>query len=108
MKDVIKRYPPPVRRKQIIDEGLRLSAQSHYGQLSRDSLAGAVGITGSSLSYLFGTMHKLRAEIIRAAINEGNHTVIIQAIMSGHPLAKNIPEAVRKAALKSLIDEVDN
>lgn len=98
------RLKPADRRKQLIETALKLAEGRDYTRITRDEIAAEAGVVGSVIHHQFGTMAKLRREIMRAAVAEERLAVICQGIATGDRQALEAPAELRLRALQSLVD----
>ena len=96
------RLKPAVRRDQILTTALSLAESSHYLQLTRDKIARALGLSGPAVQYHFGTMAKLRSEIMRAAVKREYLPVIAQGLMARDRQAAKADPDLKTRALESV------
>ncbi len=94
-----KRLRADVRKDELITEALSMAASDHYTNVTRNGLAEAAGVSGSTVQYHFATMDKMRNEIMRAAVKRGDLVVLAQGIMAKHAHALRAPEGLRHAAV---------
>lgn len=95
------RQKAEVRKEAIIEEALRLSADTHYAQVQRKDIAAGLGVSPQALTHHFGTMNQLKRAVMRAAVAQENLQVIAQGIVSQDEHAKKAPEALQQRALDS-------
>jgi AcrR family transcriptional regulator len=74
------RLKPVVRKEEIMAAALILAAKSSYTCITRDEIAGRVGVSGSAVQYHFGTMAKLRTELMRYAVKQRDPRVVAQGL----------------------------
>lgn len=86
-------------REKILAEAVRQALRLGYTNIRRDGIADALQIAAGGVSYHWGHMDKLRAAVVRTAIENRQHTIIAQAVMARHPLALKLPDAQRRHAL---------
>lgn len=90
------------RIDNILDIALDLCDEVGLYNVTRIELADRCGISPSLIGHHFGTMVKLRRQIIRKAIVTERLSVIAQGIALNDPHAKKAPEELKTRALASL------
>lgn len=90
------------RRSAIIAAALRLAADKGYQTLTRDDVAAEAGVAAGSVNHEFGTVDNMRDAVIDAAVEERNLVVVAQAIVAGHPAARDAPADLKKEAIETL------
>ena len=98
-----KRASPTSRRRQLLAVAVLLAKQEHYQLVSREDIAEKAGVSAALVTKCFGTMPQLRRDIIRAAIRNDVREVVAQAIASGDPRARKLPEKEKARALSVLV-----
>lgn len=88
------RLRPAMRKKQIVEEAIKLAEQGDYKEVSARVIAQAVGITAPSVLHHFSTMTQLRRAVMREAARIGNVTVVAQGLRDGNEHAAKASEAV--------------
>lgn len=96
-----KRLERNARREHILNAALTLAEKKHYTNITRDDLAVACDNSAALISHIFGTMTKLRRDIIRHAIQHENLTVIAQGLTYHDPHAQKAPKELKQKALKT-------
>ena len=97
-----KRAKPDVRKDEILRAGVTLAVTKGYSNLTRDDIATFIGIVPGTIQYHFGTVKKLRSEIMRHAVKTGNAAVVAQGLANMDPQAKKADEELQKAARAAL------
>jgi AcrR family transcriptional regulator len=90
------------RREQCIEAALELSKDKPYYRVTRNEIADAVGVAGSVVQWHFGTVVKMRRQIMRAAIAAERLDIISQGIANQDPHALKAPAELRTRALIAL------
>ena len=75
-----KRLKPEVRKPEILAVALTLASDRGYTQITRNEIAYHVGVSGSAVQYHFGTMAKLRVELMRYAVKQRHPRVVAQGL----------------------------
>lgn len=75
-----KRLKNEVRKADALAAALKLAEQTSYLQVTRNEIAEAIGVAGSTVQYHFGTVGQLRKELMRHAVKEGNAVVVAQGL----------------------------
>lgn len=87
-------------RGKILDAAVKLATDGSYVDIRRKSVAQAAGVADASINVYFGTMDKLRSQVIQYAMENKLLAIIRQAVVSKHPLAEKMPkELIREAML---------
>ena len=98
----MKRMHPTDRKAEILAAAL-ISARRHgYRSVSREAIAQKAGCSPALVSAYFGTMKRLRREIMSAAVARGDLPVLAQGLVAGDAKARSAPEELRLAALRSM------
>jgi AcrR family transcriptional regulator len=91
------------RREQCIEAALVLAKDKPYYRVTRNEIADAVGVAGSVVQWHFGTVKKMRRQIMRAAIVAERLDIIGQGIANQDPHALKAPAELRARALEDLL-----
>ena len=97
-----QRETATLRREQCIEAALELSKSKPYYRVTRNEIADAVGIAGTVVQWHFGTVCKMRRDIMRAAIRTERLDVIAQGIANQDAHAMKAPADLRARALAHL------
>lgn len=100
-----KKQPLKLRRKSIIESAILLSKIHGYNKVTRDQIADHAGVATGTINSHFGTMLKLRRDIMRAAIAGQVLEIIAQGLSHNDPHAKKAPPGLKRKAIESLIGE---
>lgn len=100
-----RRYKPEIRKEAIITAALYLAEQTHYRDLTRDQIGLRCGITGTAIMYHFGTMIKLRRDIMRAAVKQERLRVIAQGLIYNDTHARKASAELQQRAVASCVDK---
>lgn len=96
----IKRMTPADRRGQILGVAVDLARKDGYTNITREGLAGAVGVSVGLINRYFLAMPELRRQVMLEAIRLEVPEIIAQGLVNGDPLAVNAPGPLKfKAAL---------
>lgn len=90
------------RVAQILAKALELSERGGYQAITREQIAGALGIPASLVTYHMGTMPKLKRAIMREAVRAECLPVIAQGLAMKDTHAMKAPEELRSRALATL------
>lgn len=96
------RLRPDERRAELLDAALWEAEAVGYNFIRREDIAARVDVSPALVTAYFGTMVNLRRDVVRAAIRDGWHVIIVQAIVAKSPLVKGLTEEQRAAAIASL------
>lgn len=88
---------------QIIAAGAELAAESHYLNLTRRDVAKRCSVSVSLVSHHFGDIASLREAVMVYAVNRSILPVVLQGIVAGDEIAINAPEALKSAAVNTLV-----
>ena len=97
-----KRFKPAVRKEEIIQAAVALSITNGYMNVTRDDIAEFIGVVGGTIQYHFGTMGKLRSEIMRHAVKTKNATLVAQGLANKSPYALRASDELKALARLSL------
>lgn len=92
------RANPELRREQILDTAIDMARGIGYHKLTRDSLAGRVGVSMGLINRYFGTMLKLRRDIMRAAVKREIPEIIAQGLVNGDKHARKASQRLKDKA----------
>jgi hypothetical protein len=100
-----ERLSAPLRRDQIVEVALALSARPGYTwqSVTRDQIGRECCITGQAVMHHFNTIAQLRRSIMRAAVRRENLAVIAQGLAAGDGQARKAGPDLRRRALGSLV-----
>lgn len=90
-------------KKRIIDAALQLTLEIGYHKLRRDNIAAHARVSPGLIAYHFGTVEKLRREVMRTAIRKKLILIIAQGITMRNPDALKAPLNLKKKATKFLL-----
>lgn len=99
----MKRGRKEVPRDILITAALAVAARDGYQNMSREAIASEAGCSAGLISKYFGTMQQLRRSIMRAAVLQGNHTVIAQGLAAHDPNARAADPKTKRDALEKLL-----
>lgn len=97
------RVNPELRREQILSVAVDLSKTDGYHKITREQIAAKCGISPSLIRRYFGTMPKLRRDIMRAAVRGEVVEIIAQGLAVSDDHAKKAPNNLKQAAAAYLI-----
>lgn len=97
-----KRLKPDIRKENILKAALKLAAVGNYLVVTRDEIAKAVGVTGPALQYHFGTMARLRNELMRYAVRHRHPRVVAQGLATRNPQALKADDELKQLAKAAL------
>lgn len=98
------RMKPKDRKDLLLKAALKASVIHHYKHVTRQQIADEAGVSESLISAYFGTMCRLRRDIIRAAIREEELEVLAQALVAGDSHARKAPKELKEKAFKYFIE----
>jgi AcrR family transcriptional regulator len=97
-----KRLKPAVRKEEILAAALKLAAKHGYTQVTRDDIADKVGVGGGAIHYHFGTMAKLRTELMRYAVKQRHPRVVAQGLAGRNRHALKADDALKQLAREAV------
>lgn len=100
-----KRTNPDVRREEILKAAIEEAKDSHYLQVTREKIAKRVGVTDSVVNAYFGTMSKLRRDLMRYAVANSCVEIVAQGLANKDPHAQKANDAVRAMAAAMLLTD---
>lgn len=90
------------RNRRILDAALSLATERGYRRVTRSDVAARAGVATGSVNNAYGTMEKLRDEIMRVAVERGLAVIVGQGLADSHPSARAAPQGLKDSALASL------
>lgn len=90
-------------KDKILMTAMIIAVEKGFRNVTRDAVAAKMEIAAGSVSYHYGTMRKLHAAVVKAAIELENLTIIAQALMEKHPLTAVLADDLKRKALRSII-----
>lgn len=98
-----KRTPTKVRKEEILVAALDIAKVSGLAAVSGKKIAAALGVGRTGVMYHIISMHELRCDVMRQAIEAEELSVIAQGLAAGDPIAQEAPEDLRRRAVDGLI-----
>lgn len=96
------RFSHNERRTKILSAAIPLAIESGYQNLTRDAVACAAQIAGSTLMYHFTSMTKFKEALLLHALETRCLEVIAQAVVARDPAVAGIPTALKNRALAAI------
>jgi len=94
------------RRAEIIAAGIRLASKpGGFTSLTQATVAVEAGCSYGLVSNYLGSIHDIRATLVRAAMKQSNFPVLAQAMLAGHPEARKMPAAMRAQVVAHISGE---
>jgi len=93
---------PEVRRDDILYAAVKAAESRHYLKLTRFQVAEAADVSEGLITHYFGTMVKLRRDIMRYAIRNRCLPVIAQGLTSNDPHARKADPDLQREALNNV------
>lgn len=87
-----------IRKDMVLCAALDLSLKVGYQKLIRDEVANAAGVSGALVNKYFGTIEKLKREVIRAAIQREIIEIVAQGLGMRDPDVLRAPEEIKQKA----------
>jgi len=101
--NVVKsRTDPALRMRHILKCAVDVAIEKGYKHVTRADVANAAGVSEGLVSRYFSTMERLRRDIVRHAIKEEIHDIILQAMIAKDKHLKRASKELKEAALTSL------
>lgn len=100
----MKRQATKDRSAHVFKCAVKLMERHGYTRVSRSAIAESAECSPALVNVYFGTMGKLRAEVLRHAVRESNLTLLAQGIVARHRVALAAPAALKARAIQSLSD----
>ena len=97
-----KRKGKAERRDEILSAALRLANKDNYLAITRDAIAEEAGVSIGLVTFHFGTMIKLRRDVMRAAIKGSLVKIVAEGLAYGDPHARKAPDELKKKAAEIL------
>jgi AcrR family transcriptional regulator len=98
-----KRTPTKVRKEEILAAAIEIAKVSGLAAVSGKKIAAALGVGRTGVMYHIISMHDLRCDVMRIAIETEELAVIAQGLAVGDPIAQEAPEALRRRAVEMLV-----
>lgn len=90
-------------KSDIIEASLQLALEIGYHKLRRDNIAAKAEVSQGLIRYHFGTVEKLRREVMREAIRKKLIPIVAQGIAMRDINALKAPLSLKKQATKYLL-----
>lgn len=90
-------------KDKILRAAVKIAEATPLMSIARSKIAKRAKVAPSLVSFYLGTMDELRDAIVGAALDDGNLSVIGNAIAARHPRTLKIPEHTRRDALKQFL-----
>ena len=97
------RLEPAQRRELILEAAVALATTDHYQKITRQAIADEAGIAPTLVTHYFGTMTRIRRDIMRYAVRNECLKVIAQGLASQDVHALKASPGLQTAALGSLL-----
>lgn len=98
-----KRTPTKVRKEEILSAALDIAKTSGLAAVSGKKIAAALGIGRTGILHHIVSMHELRCDVMRRAIEAEELAVIAQGLATGDLIAQEAPEDLRRRAVEMLV-----
>jgi DNA-binding transcriptional regulator YbjK len=97
-----RRANPALRKDYILAVAVDMAKAVGYHKLTRDAVAEKAGVSMGLVTRYFGTMLQLKNKVVSYAIKNEVTEIVAQCLANNHPKAKQVPDALREKALRSL------
>ena len=101
-----KRMEPRERRAQLLEVALKRAKVVGYSNITREDIATHAGVVPGTVSLTFGTMPKLKRDVMRHAIKVGDLMVIGQGLIAGDRHAKKISEKMKTEVMNHVRESI--
>lgn len=99
LKVVKNRADPSLRKDAILTVALKLAEKHGYQKITRDQVASEAGVSAGVINQRFGTMERLRVELMRRAVKTKCLAVIAQGLVAKNPHAMKADADLKEQAL---------
>lgn len=90
----------------IVDAGINIIRADGWDAVTRKTISDTANIGLGTVNHAFGSMDKLRDELIRYAIKNAKEPAMLKAIatslVQGNEVAKSAADKIKRAALATL------
>lgn len=90
------------QRPKILAAALDEATAVGFSHITRDNVAARAGVTSSLIHHYFGGMADFRHEVMLEAARVQRLDVLAQGLTARHPVAMDLPPAVRERVAASL------
>ena len=106
MSNKRKRLEPKERREQLLKVALKRANVVGYTNITREDIAHHAECSTGTVSTVFGTIPKLKRDVMRHAIKVGALKVIGQGLMAGDRHARKAPEELKTQAKQYILNKI--
>lgn len=90
-------------RERILQSAIELATKRGWpAGIIRDEVAARAGVATGTVNWCFGTIDKLRDQVMTTAVERQLTGIIAQGLAAGSTIARGAPDAVKRAALDTL------
>lgn len=93
---------PTKRKQQILNAALEVSERTNYMDVTKKEIAYVCNLSMGSINVYFGTMDKLRKEIMRAAVKREILAIIAQGLIRNDRVALKADWELKERAKQSI------
>lgn len=97
------RMQPLDRKKEIMAAAMSLARRQGYLNVKRADIADTAGVAASLISKYFSTMTQMRRAIMRQAVADNDHIIVMQGLACGDSQAKKATQECKAAAAQMLV-----
>ena len=90
------------RQSRILEAALNIATELGMQFVTLRRVAEHADVSKGLVSYAFCDIGGLHCAVMRAAVDRRLHGVIAEGLVCGHPIAKQAPEELRRAALATV------
>ena len=91
------------QKTKILNAAMRVAESEGFGHMRRGRIAAEADVSTGLINFYYGTIDLLRDAVMHAAVERKSYIIVAAGLMSGHPAARDAPEAVKAAARATLI-----
>lgn len=93
-----QRVDPNQRKQLILTTAVKICERVDYSKLTSSQIADKLKISRSLINRYFGSIGKLRREVLKYAIKNEVLPIVVQGLINKDRLAKNAPFALKEKA----------
>jgi len=97
-----RRQEPDDRRESILAAAIALSEKVGYMNILREDVAASAGVAPSLVSKYFGSIPKLKRDIMRAAVQQEVLSIVAQGVATCDPHALKASDDLKRRAAAAL------
>lgn len=90
------------RHSRVLDGALAVAISLGFRAVTREAVAAAAGVSAGTVNHAFGTMDRLREEVMRQAVAREIPEIVAAGLAEGSPIARDAPAALKARATQIL------